>query len=54
VYITSSGFFKRIGFRKKTMQCSNGANINQKMLQALGSLKQKNNSALTESTQSDE
>ncbi len=32
-YITSSGAFKGIGFRKINHECSNGANINQKMLE---------------------
>jgi hypothetical protein len=31
-YITSSGTFKGMDVEKLTMKCSNGANINQKML----------------------
>jgi hypothetical protein len=32
--ITSSGAFKGIGLEKLTMKCSNGDDINQKMLKA--------------------
>ncbi len=53
-YIANSGTFKGIGFRKINHQCSNGANINKKMLKVLCNLKQKLNSALTESMKSDE